>query len=118
MELPRMTDEEVRRELFGNLVEKLKSERRRDPSLTLIDRTPLLQSLNRNGHMATIDQGEGQRLMRGEIRWRPGPDEDRPFHFTVSRSADGKRLAMHPGPEGDFDTIIDNIVTTFLDQTK
>jgi hypothetical protein len=118
MELPRMTDDEVRRELFASLVERLKAERAKDPSLNVIDRSPLLQSLSTNGHMLTVDQGERKRLMRVEMKWRPGPDEDEPSLFYVTRSTDRMQLVMNPGPEGDFNTIIDDIVRTFLYQAR
>ena len=78
----------------------------------------MLCVLSRNGHLAQIDRGTGPRLMRGVIKWRPGLDEDEPHRFSVRRSTDRKRLALKPGPEGNLDVIVDDIVTTFLKQTE
>jgi hypothetical protein len=118
MNLPKLTDDDLRRELFDSLVEQLKAEHRRDPALTIQDRTPMLQALSGNGHLLTVDQGEGPHLMRGEMRWRPGPDGDAPFNFSVRRSPDKHQVVMHPGPTGDLHSVVENIVRTFLTQSK
>jgi hypothetical protein len=117
MELPSMTDDEVRRELFGALLARLRDERRKDGSLIILERVPIL-ALDRNGHSADIDQGNGQRVLQGTMTWRKDEDADRPFQFSVVRSADKKRLEMKPGPEGGFEAVVDDIVTTFLRHSR
>jgi hypothetical protein len=114
MELPNMTHDEVRRELFAALLARLRDERRKDASLIILERVPIL-ALDRNGHAADIDQGNGQKVLQGTMTWRKDDDDaDAPFKFSVVRSADKNRLEMKPGPEGGFDVIVDDIVTTFL----
>ena len=52
------------------------------------------------------------------MTWRKDEDADAPFTFSVVRSADKKRLEMKPGPEGGFDEVVDDIVTTFLRHSR
>src|SRR5438874_11058980 len=96
--IARMTDDEVRRDLFGALVGKLEELQRKDPAIHVASRTPTVFSLRRNGNVLTVDQGAGARLLRGEIRWADSSDEDAPHRFSVSRSTDGAGLALSPGP--------------------
>lgn len=113
MELPNMTDHEVRHELVAALLTRLRDERRKDASLNILERASMV-ALERNGHAADIDQGKGQQLLHGTMTWRKDDDADAPFKFSVVRSADKKWLEMKPGLEGGFDVIVDDIVTTFL----
>jgi hypothetical protein len=117
MELQSMTDDEVRRELFAALVARLRDERRKDGSLSIVERVPIL-ALDRDGHTADIDQGNGQRMLQGTMIWRKGEDADARFKFSVVRSPDKKRLEMKPGAEGGFDEVVNHIVTMFVRHSR
>jgi hypothetical protein len=114
-----MGDDALRKALFERLVKRLDAESSQDQSLTGDKRSPGVYSLSRSdGHRLTVEQGHGARLLRGVIRWGPH-DGAPPWTFSVSRSVDRARLAMHPGgAEGSISDVVENIVTTFLDQVS
>ena len=119
MSVSALSDADLRRHLFDRLAERLEAAAGRDSALTFRQRSPTAFSLGRNGNLLVVDQGEGMRLMRGEIQWKWTPDQDEPFTFSVARSVHGQSLQMIPvGPEGDVDAIVDNIVQTFLTRTQ
>lgn len=119
MNIAHPTDDQLRRELFERVVDRLQAEAKKDPAILVQNRTPVVFSLSRHGNLLTVYQAEGARLLRGELQWKYTPDEDAPWTFTVFRAVDRSQLRLEPnGPEATIDTIVDNIVTTFLTQTE
>jgi hypothetical protein len=119
MRIAKYTDDELRGKLIVGLFGRFEAERRKDPSIRVVDRWPLGFSLSRHGDQLTVDQGRQDRLMQITLEWKPQPedsdDQDVPWTATVFRTADGSRLALTPGgPEGSIDEIVADIAKTFL----
>src|SRR5688500_5475568 len=103
------TDDELRQELFDGIVNRLEERRAQDPTLVVMNRTPTVFSIERRGHLLTFFQADGQVIAKGEIKWAPGPDEDEPHRFRVTRvSPKSSLLRMTKGPEGEVDAIADD----------
>ena len=117
-DIRRITDDELRQQVFRVIVATLEAEAEQDPATTVENRTSVAFALSRHGNLLTIHQAEGQRLVSGELEWKYTPDADAPWTFSVSRTTDGSRLQLTPGPEGSVDEIARNIVRTFIDQTE
>ncbi len=118
--LARLTDDELRRELFHRLVSRLWAERDKHPPIVFESRTPYVVRVSRHGHLLRIDQGHDGQLMRIELTWphRPAMDEqDEPWSASVCRSTDRTRLMLSGGPEGAIEEMVDQIVDTFLTYT-
>jgi hypothetical protein len=119
--LARLTDHDVRRELFQKLVDRLEAARANDQTMIVFHRTPFSFSMSRHGHLLTIDQGSEGRMMRIELSCRRSRWTDSqlaPWSATVSRTADEARLALSGGPEGSITDVVEGIVETFLARTE
>src|SRR5262245_12394542 len=68
--LARLPDDDVRRELFQRLVDRLEAVRANDLTMIVFQRTPFSFSVSRHGHLLTIDQGSEGRMMRIELSTR------------------------------------------------
>ena len=120
MNVADLTDDELRQELFRRVVRRLEKEASKDSALVVEDGRPVLFSIGRHGRLLVLQQGQGPRLLGGELRWEYEPDlVDPPWTFTVLRAADRSLLRMTPaGPSGTLDDVVDNLARTFLTQTE
>jgi hypothetical protein len=119
--LSRLTDEEVRRQLFQQLLERLEAERANDQTVMVLNRTPFTFSLSRHGNLLTVHQRRDERLMQLALTPRQGRathEDNAPWNATVRRTPDRARLALSGGPEGTVNEIVGSIVETFLRRTQ
>ena len=120
MAITQQTDDQLRVELFKQLVERLEAAVRDDPGSQVFNRTTSMFSLSRHGNLLTVGQGAGQRLVRGQLTRKQKPGSpDQPWSFTLSRAEDRSRLASTlDGQEGSADEVLDAIVKGFVENTE
>jgi hypothetical protein len=122
MNISKLTDDELRAQLFDRLAERLQAEATAGRAHEW-NRKPTEFAISANGSSLMGHQGEGQRLLRGEVKWKHREDgnQDQPWLFTVARAADGSRLQLLTKGSGSFEgspeEVVNNIVTTFLTHT-
>jgi hypothetical protein len=121
-DIVRLTDAELRRELFQKLIARLEAERGNDPTVMIFTRTPFTFSLSRHGNLLSVDQGKDAHVMRIALRRRHRPWTDdhqgEPWTATVSRTPDKARVALSGGPDGTLNEIVEAIVERFLRETE
>lgn len=120
MEITGQTDDQLRVELFKQLVARLEAAVREDPGAQVFNRTSTMFSLSRHGNLLTVGQGAAHRLVRGQLTRKQTPENaDRPWAFTLTRAEDRSRLASSlDGQEGSADEVLDAIVKSFLESTE
>ena len=121
-DIVRLTDAELRRELFQRLIVRLEAERANDPTVMIFTRTPFTFSLSRHGNLLTVDQGKDAHVMRIALKRRhrvwTDDQQGEPWTATVSRTPDRARVALSGGPDGTVTEIVEAIVERFLKETE
>jgi hypothetical protein len=116
-----MTDDELGRKLFALLFLRFEKARQKDRTIHLIDMWSVGFSLRLHGRKLTVNQGQRGRLLEITLvsmhKPQDGDDREEPWTATISRSADGTRVALTPGPEGTLNEIIEEVVRTVLSKT-
>jgi hypothetical protein len=121
MDLDNRSDDEARTQLRDGLRERLEAALTNQRAV-IVRREPHVFSLDANGSLLMISEGDGERLLNGRVDWphRSDGDQDAPWEFTVSRGTEPSQLHLitrgGPTETGAPAEILDNIVRTFLEQ--
>ena len=108
-------DDELRTELFNQLVDRLEGQAQTDASIAVVNRMPTVFALSRRNSLFTVSEGLGLWLLRGDLKSK---DRRQLRTFNVSRATIQSRLAIMPDHiEGTPDEILDQIVAMFLEWT-
>ena len=99
MNIAPLSDDELRRVLFDRLVQRLDAVSERVYNLRVKDTAPMVFSISKYGDMLMLKQGDGTRLLSGEVEWKT-LDHNEPWRFTVSRASDPSQLEITPGAAG------------------
>ena len=120
MTIERMTDDQLRDELYNRLTRRFELAKLQHPTLTIVTHKPSVFVTRRFGHELIFSKGAEQKLIVGEIRWHQTPDGNRPQPLSIRRGWDPTRLALTLAAtvEGSMGEVIDNIVSTFLRESE
>jgi len=111
------TDDELSREVFGQLFVRFEAARKRDRSIHVIDMWSVGFKLSRHGSLLVVNQGQEGRLLEITLLGTHKPEGRTPWRAAIWRSLDRTRLALVPGPEGTVDDIVEEVVRTVLGKT-
>ena len=100
--------------MFDRLLKAFTEAAKDDPTITVEQLWPI--SVSRNGHRFTYHSGPEGMIGSGEFQWKPNtPDPN--FRFTIGRSIQANGFMLNTDPPTTLDTIADNLVQSFMNQT-